>query len=92
MIRKMELTPKEIASKDAGYWARLRRIRLPLGVFTFRNHEYQMEIMSSTARRRCYMKGRQGGYTQVEVVKTLHGMIHKYYPKAPYTLFPLLTM
>jgi hypothetical protein len=84
----MELTPEQIASVNAGYWAKLKCIKLQASKFSFANHEYQIEPMSSTARRRCYMKGTQGGWTEIEVLRSLHAMIHGYHPQGDLYMFP----
>lgn len=84
----MELTPKDIASIDAGYWAVLFRIRLQASVFSFTDHSYQIEPMRFKGRRKCVMKGTQGGFTEDEVLDSLHGMIYKHLPQGVLYLFP----
>ena len=44
--------------------------------------------MSSTARRRCYMKATQGGWTEIEVLRSLHAMIHGQHPQGDLYMFP----
>jgi len=83
-----DLTPTEIAAWDAGYWAVLNKIRLQASTFSFENHEYQIEPMSSTARRRVYMKATQGGWTEIEVLRSLHAMIHGHHPQGDLYMFP----
>ena len=83
-----DLTPNQIASVDAGYWATLMKIRLQASKFSFKDHEYQIEPMSSVARRRCYMKGTQGGYSELEVLRSLWGMIHGHLPQGVLYMFP----
>lgn len=84
----MDLTPKDIASVDCGYWATLYSIRLQASTFSFKDHEYQIEPMNSTVRRMCAMKARQGGWTESEVLRSLHGMIHRRFPLGVLYLFP----
>lgn len=84
----MDLTPEDIASVDSAYWARLKKIRLQSGYFDFSGREYQIEPMQSKARRICYMKGTQGGFTEIEVQKTLHGLIYFKFPKGVLYMFP----
>lgn len=84
----MDLTPKDIASVDCGYWATLHRIRLQASKFSFKDHEYQVEPMCFTGRRMCSMKARQGGWTETEVLDSLHGMIYKHLPLGVLYLFP----
>ena len=82
------LTPKEIAQIDCAYWADTYKIKLQGAVFSFRDHPYEIEPLQSTARRMCAMKATQGGWTEMYVLRSLHGMIHKKYPKGVLYLFP----
>lgn len=84
----MDLTPNDIASVDVGYWATLFRIRLQASTFSFIDHEYQIEPMCFRGRRKCVMKGTQGGFTEDEVLDSLHGMIYKHLPQGVLYLFP----
>ena len=84
----MDLTPRQIASQNCCYWADLNQIRLQASVFTFVDHEYQIEPMASTVRRRCYMKATQGGFTEIEVLRSLWSMIYKHYPQGVLYTFP----
>ena len=55
-----ELSPKDIASVDCGYWAApLYKIRLQASAFSFKGREYQLEPMRFTGRRTCYLKAAQ---------------------------------
>ncbi|MBE3117899.1 MAG: phage terminase large subunit family protein [Candidatus Atribacteria bacterium] len=83
------LTPAELARYDASYWAVLHKIRLQGSVFElWPHHAYQQEPMSSDARRVCYMKATGGGFSELEILKSLHGMIHDRYPLGVLYLFP----
>jgi len=85
----MTLTPNEIASRNPGYWAVLKKIKLQAGLYTTKGFEYQYEPMNSKARRICYMKARQCfGGTISEVLKDLHGMIYKHYKLGVAHIFP----
>jgi len=76
-------------STNAGYWASEKGIRLQAGKFTFKGFEYQLEPMSSIARRICYLKARQCfGATTNEVLKDLHGMIYGKYKLGVAHIFP----
>jgi len=83
-----ELTPSQIASADAAYWANLKEIQLQSSKFSFKDHEYQVEPMQSTARRRSFMKGTQGGFSELEIIRCLHGMIYMHYPQGVLYTFP----
>jgi hypothetical protein len=84
----MDLTPGEIAEIDPAYWANLYKIQLQSGPFTFRGHEYEIEPMMSTARRSCVMKATGLGFSEIEILKTLHGLIHRKYKQGVLYLFP----
>lgn len=77
----MTLTPEQIASVDAGYWAVINKIKLQSGIFDFKTREYQIEPLGSDVRRMCYMKATQLGFTEMEVLRSLHGLIHGRYSK-----------
>jgi hypothetical protein len=56
----------DLADSSAAYWAgRLKEIKLQTGMFSFDNHEYQIEPMNVRVRRTCYMKGTQGGFSEL---------------------------
>lgn len=85
----MELTPQDIAQVDAGYWAtRYNRIKLQKGYYSYEGREYLTEPMCSDFRRRCLMKGTQGGASVTEQLKSLHGMIYKTFPLGVLYMFP----
>lgn len=66
---------------NAGYWAKRNHIKLQAGVFSFDTREYQIEPLSRTRRRMCYMKATQLGITEAEVLRSLHGLIYGHYPR-----------
>lgn len=88
----MNLTQKEITdaalAQDVGFWAESSEIRLQTGVFSFEDHEYQREPMGLNVRRKCYMKGTQGGFTEIEILDSLHGMRYGRYPLGVLSLMP----
>ena len=84
-----EIKPEVLAEYDAAYWATLVQVQLQSGVFSvWPDHAYQLEPMTSHDRRICYMKATQGGFTELEILKSLHGMIHRRYPQGVLYLFP----
>lgn len=84
----MGLSVQDLASVDAAYWACLNKIRLQKGIWSFDKRQYLLEPMQTDCRRRCYMKATQGGFTELEVIKNLHGMIFRRYPRGVLYLFP----
>jgi hypothetical protein len=85
---KRKFSPKDVAAVDAWYWAHINKIQLQAGVFTTTGHEYQIEPMQSTARVRVVKKGAQMGFSEVEVLRSLHGQINGRYPTGVLYLFP----
>jgi len=56
--------------------------------FTFEGHEYEVDMLKENAPRQCYKKGAQMGITEVNVLKTLHGLLFGRYPQGVLYLFP----
>lgn len=81
-------TPQGIAAYDAAYWTNLHEIKLQRSIFTFTNHEYQLEPMQNKCKRVCYMKATRGGFSEIEILKSLHGMIYGRYKEGVLYLFP----
>jgi len=73
---------------DPWFWATFSKIKLQAGLYKMEGHEYQVEPLQNEARRQCYKKGAQMGFTEVSVLKTLHGMIYGKYPQGCLHLFP----
>lgn len=88
LIDPSEITDKDLASVDPWFWAYWNKIKLQSGPFQVAGHEYQIEPMQSTARRRVYKKGAQMGFTEIEVLRTIHGQIYGQYPSGVLYLFP----
>lgn len=88
----MTWTPEELEQIDCAYWANLRKIKLQVGVFSFKDHEYLLEPMQGAigpgSRRVCCIKGTQGGWTTKETLNSLHGMIYKRYLLGVLYTFP----
>ena len=88
MDDKKDITPEDIASVDAWTWAYWNKINLQSGVFRLEGHEYLIEPMQSQARKRAMKKGAQMGFSEEEVLRSLHGLIYGYYPSGVLYLFP----
>ncbi len=84
----MDITPQKLAQVNAGRWAILNSIKLQRSVYTFYNHEYQVEPMGNECKRVCYMKATRGGFSEIEILKSLHGMIYGRYQEGVLYLFP----
>lgn len=88
----MDLTPEQLYSGDVGYWATENKIKLQSGIYSFKNHEYQLDVMSgnplTSPKVTVDMKATQGGFTEIYVLKSLHGMIFGHYPSGVLYLFP----
>jgi len=88
-IEKINETRQDASQVDCAHWATIAsRIRLQKGDYSFTGREYLMEPMSSTFRRRAYMKSAQGGGSLAEILKSFHGMIYGYLPYGVFYLFP----
>ncbi len=84
-----ELTSQDLASVSAAYWAVFYKIILATGnIFSFDGREYQIEPMESLASRLCYMKATGGGFSEIEILKSLRGMIYRRYPQGVLYMFP----
>ena len=83
-----ELKPADLAAMDPAYWTVLNKIRLGNGTFSLKGHGYQLKPLQSRAQRTCYMKGTQGGFSLIEILKTLHGLIHGRFPQGVLYMFP----
>ena len=77
-----------LSDNDPWLWAHYNGIRLQSGPFTPIGHEYQVEPMQSTSKKMVAMKGAQLGWTQLEIIRVLHGQIHGLYPSGVLYLFP----
>ena len=84
----MELTPKELIAIDPAYWVTFYKVMLSAGPFSITGHEYQLEPMQSIHKRVCYMKATGGGFSELEILRTIHGLIHGKYPQGALYLFP----
>ena len=74
---------------NPAFWAtESNKIKLQAGLYSFRDREYLLEPMSSTFRRRCYMKGTQGGGSLLELLKSIHGMRFGHLPLGVLYMFP----
>lgn len=82
------MNPKKVRAVDPWYWAYSNRIKLVGGAFTLPGHEYQIEMLQTSARRECIKKATQMVGTETHVLKTLHGLIHKRYPSGVLYMFP----
>jgi hypothetical protein len=80
---------EQMMQASSAYWAVQSRIKLQNGIFSFKDHEFQKEPISSSPKRKCYMKSAQSfGATELEVLDDLHGMIYGEYPAGVAHLLP----
>lgn len=88
-MKASEQRNMDAAQEDCGFWAtEANTIRLQKGNYAFEGREYLIEPMSSTFRRRAYMKSAQGGGSLAEILKSFHGMIMGRLPMGVFYLFP----
>ena len=82
------LDPRKMRMVDAWYWANFSQIKLGSGVFTTDGHEYEIGPLQCDHPNQCAIKGAQMGWTEICVLKTLHGHIYGRYPQGTLYLFP----
>jgi phage terminase large subunit GpA-like protein len=56
--------------------------------FQIEGYEYQVDMLTCDAPKQCYKKGAQMGVTEINVFKSMHGLIHSKYPQGVLYLFP----
>jgi hypothetical protein len=70
------------------HWALDQHVTLQGGDYSFKDHEWQAGPMISDHKHKVVRKGAQLGFTECEVLRTLHGLIHGQYSKGVLYLFP----
>lgn len=74
---------------DAWYWATQSNIRLQGGyTYTTVGREYQIGILQCDHPRQTFRKAAQMGVTETMVLKILHNMKYRRYPRGALYLFP----
>ena len=74
---------------DAWNWAYYSQIKLVGGHFQLSNHEHQIEPLQDESQIQVFQKSAQTvGGTEIYVLRSLHALIHKRYPKGILYLFP----
>lgn len=86
--KNLKITDKEIIENDAYVWAIANEIDLVSCKFGYDGFEFQSGYMQSDARRKCVRKATQMSFTESEVLDSLHGCVHRIYPKGVLYLFP----
>lgn len=66
----------------------MKRVRLGAGPFQVEGHEYEIPILQDEAPRQVYKKGAQMGFSEVNILKSMHGLISGRYPQGVLYLFP----
>jgi hypothetical protein len=83
-----QIQVEAIMAASPFFWACFNRINLQGGVFEASGHEYLEGPLNEFHPDQVGIKGSQMGWTEGAVLKTLHGMIHRRYPKGVLYLFP----
>jgi len=74
---------------DAAYWADYSQIRLANGkIFSFKDRTYQIKPMQSRARKICVRKARGLGFSEIYILRSLHGCIYGIYSQGVAYFFP----
>lgn len=79
----------QLKTVDAWTWAKENALKLVGGnLFDFRGHEYQIQPMQEDVEMQVAKKATQMGWTELYVLRCLHSLIFKLYPKGILYLFP----
>jgi acyl CoA:acetate/3-ketoacid CoA transferase alpha subunit len=74
---------------DPWAWVYFNAMQLFGGEYQIEGHEFQIDIMQCDAQRQCAKKSPQmGGFTEILVIRALHGLIHGRYKQGVLYLFP----
>ena len=84
----IDLDPKKLRAADTWYWAHANKIMLGGQEFRTRDHEYEIGPLQCDHPNQCAKKGAQMGFTEIGVLKTLHGHVYHRYPQGSLYLFP----
>jgi len=70
------------------HWITDNNLQLATGPYEVEQHEYQVGWLEEDAPEQCFIKGAQIGASEINVLKTLHGMVHGKYNQGALYLFP----
>lgn len=85
----MAYTPSDVCSVSAAYWANYNRIVLANGdTFGFEERQYQVKVMNSRSRVIVVEKATGMGFSEIFILRILHGCIHHRYKQGALYLFP----
>lgn len=81
--------PKLVMIVDAWAWIYYNNMKLYGGQYQIEGHEFQIDIIQCDAQRQCAKKSPQmGGFTEILVIRSLHGLIHGRYKQGVLYMFP----
>lgn len=66
----------------------VKNLNLASGKFDLENHPYQRDMLTEQATRQCFKKGSQVGITEVNVLRSVKGLLDGVYPQSVLYLFP----
>jgi len=78
----------EFQACSAIAWIARKGIVLDGRPIDFKQHPYQIGPFKEKAPRQCTMKGAQLGWTSLAMLRSIHGLLHGYYPQGVLYLFP----
>lgn len=73
---------------DVLTWILMNKLSLGHGPWTHVGRKYQLDILRCNAPKQCTKKGSQLGFSEMWILKTLHGIIYRRYKKGSLYLFP----
>ncbi|HOK66367.1 MAG TPA: phage terminase large subunit family protein [Anaerohalosphaeraceae bacterium] len=90
--KKTADNPDILAAASAAYWAAIHpKTKLTLahgGPFSLEGREYQAELLDLRCPEVCYMKATGGGFSEVEIIRTIHALLYGRYPQGAAYYFP----
>jgi hypothetical protein len=86
--KKTDIKLETLCAADAWYWSYWGKIQLQSGEFRLEGHDYQVDPLQCDVKKQVIKKGAQMGFTDISILKTLHGQIYGRYPQGALYLFP----
>jgi hypothetical protein len=77
-----------IHATNCFHWITDNKLKLGAGLWTLKDHEYQIGWLEENAPEQCFIKGAQIGASEINVLKTLHGHVFGKYNQGSLYLFP----
>lgn len=83
-----QISTEAMRRASSAFWAATSDLLVDGSIFSFHEHEYQIEPMNSLAPVECARKGAQIGWTTITMLKSMHRLINRVYKLGVLYLFP----